>query len=649
MGENELVRRLVGLLHATYGERSRQAAALLDWARDWQDHYWPDAEIAWGALPALVAALPDDVPSERDALVEAIGDVLALPEFDRTVLAVGVTLQRNPRLAALRRPLEAIDVDIVALTGLIAGAASGAAVRESLPVALGLLEIELGGLGGTTLAPSWAFDKLLTRGVADRDRLADAMAGACQRASLGLDAFSGVPEVDLLVRLLKGALAGEAGINILIHGPPGTGKTELARTLAEAAGAALFAVGESDEDGDEPTRFDRLAALRRAQHVLARREGAVLLFDEMEDLVGETRQGGAGYDTARMGSKIFLNRMLEHNRVPMIWVSNAIAMIDNAHLRRMSFVLHVDHPRSGQRAATLARIAETEAMPAAAAPLAELARDEPGVAAVARGSIRAARIAGGDADDARTVAGSLLAGLSGVTLPPPATGEPLLDLDLFESDPLVASLVARLTAPDASAAFSVLLTGPPGTGKTALAGHVARGLDRPLHVRRASDLLSKWVGDTEKNIAGAFVEARRDGAVLLFDEVDSLLFDRAAATRSWEVTQVNELLTWMDGHALPFFAASNHPGRIDPAALRRFVFKLRLEPLSAERVARAFERFFDAPAPAALARVANLTPGDFAVVKRQLPFTAPADAEAIVALLEAESRAKPGASGRLGF
>ena len=73
-----------------------------------------------------------------------------------------------------------------------------------------------------------------------------------------------------------------------------------------------------------------------------------------------------------------------------------------------------------------------------------------------------------------------------------------------------------------------------------------RLLDRPLIVKRASDLLSKWVGETEAQIAAAFAEARRREGVLLFDEVDSLLFDRATARTSWEVGQVNELLTWLD-------------------------------------------------------------------------------------------------------
>jgi SpoVK/Ycf46/Vps4 family AAA+-type ATPase len=94
----------------------------------------------------------------------------------------------------------------------------------------------------------------------------------------------------------------------------------------------------------------------------------------------------------------------------------------------------------------------------------------------------------------------------------------------------IAALVERLAAPGAASDFSLLLTGPPGTGKTALAAHVAERLDRPLSVKRASDLLSKWVGETEANIAEAFAEARDEGAVLLFDEADSLLLDRGDAS-----------------------------------------------------------------------------------------------------------------------
>jgi transitional endoplasmic reticulum ATPase len=96
-------------------------------------------------------------------------------------------------------------------------------------------------------------------------------------------------------------------------------------------------------------------------------------------------------------------------------------------------------------------------------------------------------------------------------------------------------------------------------------------------------------------------------------------------------------------------AATNHGHKLDPAALRRFVFKLELQPLGQELARRAFERFFAMPAPAALAEISNLTPGDFAVVVRQLRFHPNADADAIVEALHAKANAKPQRTVRLGF
>ena len=138
--------------------------------------------------------------------------------------------------------------------------------------------------------------------------------------------------------------------------------------------------------------------------------------------------------------------------------------------------------------------------------------------------------------------------------------------------------------------------------------------------------------------------------MLLFDEADSLLLDRADAQRSWEISQVNELLTWMDSHPLPFVAATNFARRLDPAALRRFVFKIELRPLSPALAARAWARFFGGAAPAGLARIAGLTPGDFAVVARQLRYRPAARRGARSSrLLEAEARAKPEPAAAIGF
>jgi hypothetical protein len=315
----------------------------------------------------------------------------------------------------------------------------------------------------------------------------------------------------------------------------------------------------------------------------------------------------------------------------------------------MSFVLRMDYPGPKARSRIVAHVASAEGAGEAARGLDALLAHEPETAAVARVALRCAGLSGGGARDAETAARSILLGLRGGRALAPAPSGMGLDLSLYESDSPIASLVECVSTPGAASDFSLLLTGPPGTGKTALAAHLAERLDRPLTVKRASDLLSKWVGGTEANIAEAFAEARDQGAVLLFDEADSLLLDRGDAQRSWEITQVNEMLTWMDSHPLPFVAATNFARRLDPAALRRFVFKIELRALSPEAAALAFGRFFGKPAPAGLAEVGGLTPGDFAVVKRQLRYRPEARPGEILALLEAEAKAKPEQTRRVGF
>ena len=103
----------------------------------------------------------------------------------------------------------------------------------------------------------------------------------------------------------------------------------------------------------------------------------------------------------------------------------------------------------------------------------------------------------------------------------------------------------------------ICLYGAPGTGKTAFAHYVAKKLDKPLLKKQASDILSKWVGEAEKNISAMFDEAETDDMVLLIDEVDSFLLDRGTSQNSWEITQVNELLVQMESFKGVFIASTN--------------------------------------------------------------------------------------------
>ena len=168
--------------------------------------------------------------------------------------------------------------------------------------------------------------------------------------------------------------------------------------------------------------------------------------------------------------------------------------------------------------------------------------------------------------------------------------------------------------------------------------------------KRASDLLAPFVGETEANIAAAFAEARASGAFLIFDEADSLLGDRSGAVRSWEISQVNEMLTWMEQHPLPFACTTNLPDQLDPASLRRFLVKLRFSWLTTAQARSAFRQFFGVVPPPELDALRTLTPADFALVRRRLSLTGQeCDQEVLLRLLAAESEGRRDARPPIGF
>ena len=461
---------------------------------------------------------------------------------------------------------------------------------------------------------------------------------------------------DHLERILRGALRnGQKGVNVLVYGPPGTGKTEFCKTLAARLEAPLYVVGETDAAGGEPSRQERIQELRLAQRLLAEDRRSILLFDEMEDLLsgqGEVLAAllGSRRIPARSveGSKVFMNRLLEQTPVPILWTSNAARWTSPVLLRRMMFALELRQPPPRVRARIWARHLAHHGIEAAEEDAHALAREFDVTPGVASGVTVAAGLGGGTVTDVRRGVRGLARVLSG-DKPPVQRPPDKYDPALIRADVDPVQLADRLVASGARH-FSLSLQGPPGTGKSAFVRYLADRLGLEVVQKRASDLMSMWVGGTERNIAEAFAEARDAEAFLVFDEADSLLADRRLAERSWEVSQVNEMLTWMESHPFPVAFTTNFGERLDPATMRRFTFKIALGYLSPEQAAAAFRAYFGIEPPNEVAGPTVLTPGDFAVVRRKAELLGClSDVTALVEMLWVECEVKPGGAQRIGF
>ena len=453
-----------------------------------------------------------------------------------------------------------------------------------------------------------------------------------------------------VLRLLRGAVdRGARGVNILVYGPPGTGKTEFCRVLASKAGLDLFGVGEADDKGNEPSRKERLAELRLAQCLLGEDSGGVLLFDEMEDLLSGSTFPWSLFGSRRRGgeSKVFMNRLLEETPAPTFWTTNIAEGIDPAILRRMTFALEMRQPSTNVRARVWQRQLSSHGIQATPAQTLALAREFDASPGVAAGATAAAALADGHFELVRRGVRSLSRVLGCDR--PALRGANRFDPTLLSADIDLTEVAARL-ADRGERRFSLCLQGPPGTGKSAYARYLAERMGLEVVQRRASDLLDKYVGETEKHIAEAFAQARADEAFLVFDEADSLLADRRGAERNWEISQVNEMLTWMESHPLPFACTTNYADKLDEAVLRRFTFKVTLGYLGQRSARSAFLAYFGMEAPSRLDRLDCLAPGDFEVVRRKAEVMGQLDdAHALVEMLRAECAAKPGRKAAIGF
>ena len=446
--------------------------------------------------------------------------------------------------------------------------------------------------------------------------------------------FSHINEKDFCAQLLKGAISSRSkGINILFYGEPGTGKTEFAKALCQKVKGRLYAVGEKSSD-------HRMEELCMLQEVVARDKGTCLLIDEADDLMEE--------------KKIRVNRALENNSAPCIWIVNSIRFWDKAYLRRFTYAIDFKSPSLETRTQIWRKTFKQHNMTISLKKAKELAAEYNLTPAFVANAVQSAKLVKGGIDEAckslKAMEKAYNNGREKMKSKPKKEDKKTLDFNpaLLNTDTDLQKLseqVKNLKCRN----FSLCLYGVSGTGKSAYAEYLAEQLGMPVLKKRASDLLSMWHGETEHNIASAFTEAKEKKALLIFDEADSFLQDRQHSYHSWEVTQVNEMLTQMEKYELPFVCTTNLMDNLDKASLRRFTFKVEYKYMKPEQNTLAFEHFFGIK-DADLSHIGSLTPGDFVVVKQKAEIMGFLDnKEELIKMLEQEQKQKAPVTRRIGF
>ena len=469
-------------------------------------------------------------------------------------------------------------------------------------------------------------------------------------ATLALTDFERLPEVaTLLLPYLEKALSsGRPGVNILLYGPPGTGKTELTRTVAQALNVPLWEVATHREERQEKNReYDRLRHWRVADQMLGKAEGACLVIDEAEDVFHNHLRFTNG--NMVRSDKGELNQSLETNIHPTFWVLNNIGFIDPAMMRRFDVVLEVPMPSVRERRRMIDKASDGTLSEALCDRLSRTEALSPAVLS------RALAVANTMSEAKSSDRDEKVEALINAQLSAIGVGQIVKALEstsLYSLAAVNADIDLETLAKGLSSTKSgrLCLYGVPGTGKSAWAKHLAKTLEMPIIVKRASDLLSCWVGMTEKNIASAFKEAEREKAILLIDEADSFLQDRGHSQHSWETTQVNEMLTQIEAFEGIFIATTNLIETLDAASLRRFDVKVRFDVMSFDQAKALLAAHLDALGLTQaddhvlekLGQIDQLTPGDFASVLRRSRCVPVKDANDFVTRLTSDCELKRG-------
>lgn len=423
------------------------------------------------------------------------------------------------------------------------------------------------------------------------------------------------------LEVLKQLISARTPINILFEGAPGVGKTSMAYALLKELGLEPVYL-KHDLDESDNRRLNLYTARRYAQQT--RR---VLIVDEADDILGQKKS--FFYLKNKDEDKAWINYFLDSNETQIIWITNDTSQIVDSTCRRFHYILNFKPLTFSQRKIIWNNVIQKYQQQW----IAELPEFPQIIKkyVIDAGSIDDAvyRTSSQQGDQKQFLLHYLdqkLEFLNGVKRQSEGlkASYEVTALNMSTSPNQILQALRKYLAQSRCQNLNLLFQGPSGTGKTEFVKYLAQVLEMELIIKTPADLSSKWVGEAEKNIARAFVEAESKEAILFLDEADAFFLAREGAHRSWEITQVNQMLIEMEKFKGILICSTNFMKNFDKAAMRRFQYKVDFHYLSDYGKERLFKSFFPHLNFELIAkdlfRLKNLGPGDFKNVDLKMSY-----------------------------
>lgn len=433
-------------------------------------------------------------------------------------------------------------------------------------------------------------------------------------------------------QIMKRFLNGEMKSSVLLYGKPGAGKTEYAKALVkESKQKAMIFKNETELYGENKALF------RLNCYLSMKGKDTILIIDEADKLL-QTRDINSFMGTIPNVMKGTVNKMLENSNFKTIWIVNYSNQIDVSTKRRFNYSYCFQAMTEKQ----LRKIASDKL---------KTLNLEKHTSESILNMLGKYKVTGASVDNVVRVTkemhelekDKLLCTvenilqenaqlINGKKSMRQIVGEEY-DLSVLNTS-IEAEQILEMTQnalayaerhENANTGIRMLFYGLSGTGKTELARYMSQKLGKDILLKRASDILGMYVGESEKNIKQAFEEAERTNSILLFDEADSFFADRNNAEHSWERTMVNEFLTQMEEFKGILICTTNLKQIMDSAMQRRFHFCVEFKPLEKSGIQTMLEKYFPEHGFTkdeikTLEASGSITPGDFGSLSSRIRF-----------------------------